>query len=97
MSIPATEVLEHVGSVMGVLGAVLLASNTKFSRFGWVGFMVSSVALTGFAYMIEAWSLLAMQFCFLATNGLGMYRWLIGPALQSRKLASSAQPTCPAS
>jgi hypothetical protein len=93
MAMPTTEILEHIGAVMGILGAVLLASNTRLSRYGWLGFMVSSLALTGFAYLIEAWSLLAMQSCFVATNGFGLWRWLVGPSLlRRRSLAMADHP-----
>ncbi|HGN3118582.1 TPA: hypothetical protein ACKRQV_006711 [Pseudomonas aeruginosa] len=74
-------VLECVGAISGIIGAALIASNTPVSSYGWIGYVISSVMLTGFALYIRAWWMLAMQLCFAATNTVGIWRWLIGPAL----------------
>lgn len=73
--------LELIGTIFGIAGAVLIAANIEISGYGWIGFAISSVTMTGFAYMIKAWGLLALQLCFCATNVLGLWRWLIQPAL----------------
>lgn len=74
-------VLECIGAVAGILGAALIASNTAFSGYGWIGFSISSVLLSGFAIYIRAWWMLSMQICFSITNAVGLWRWLIEPAL----------------
>ena len=35
--------LEWTGAALGLLGAFLLATNSRFSRFGWVAFLVSNM------------------------------------------------------
>lgn len=81
----AISTLEAIGTCFGAAGAFLLASNTSWSRYGWIGFGISNFALMGFAYGIQAWGLLLLQVCFCATNALGMWRWLISPALAAKR------------
>lgn len=80
---------EYLGTFAGIVGALLIATNTRHSKYGWIGFSVSSVFLTAFAVQIEAWGLLLLQICFCCTNALGTYRWLIAPARTSSKAGKS--------
>jgi hypothetical protein len=66
--------LEILGSVAGLAGAFLLATNTSISRWGWVLFLVANVALIGFSIGIERVWLLIQQMGFMATSLLGLYR-----------------------
>lgn len=77
---------EWAGTFFGVSGAALIAARTDISAYGWLAFAASSILLTFFAYRIRAWGLLLLQLCFCCTNGLGLWRWLIEPALASGAL-----------
>lgn len=68
------DALEIAGTFMGLLGAFLLATNTSFSRYGWLAFLLANLALIGFALGIERYWLLAQQVGFMATSILGLYR-----------------------
>lgn len=76
-------VLELVGAVFGIGGALVIALKIQGFEFGWVAFVISSVALTLFAYRIKAWWLLAQQVFFMATNTIGVWNWLILPAIKA--------------
>lgn len=67
--------LEWVGALCGVLGALIIASNTRLSPWGWWLFLMSSVSLCGYAVLAEAWGLLLLNCCFVFTNLLGLLRW----------------------
>lgn len=41
------DALEIAGTVMGLLGAFLLATHTSFSRYGWLAFLLANFALIG--------------------------------------------------
>jgi hypothetical protein len=69
-----TRHLERIGACVGLFGAVLLASNTSVSKYGWVAFLVANFAVIGFARGINARWLLAQQLGFAATSCLGIYR-----------------------
>ena len=69
-----TDVLEWSGAIAGLLGAFLLATHTKVSRYGWLAFFVANLCLIGFALMIERYGLLLQQLGFCFTSVLGLYR-----------------------
>ncbi len=66
--------LEWAGSLTSLLGAFLLATHTRVSRYGWLAFLVANIALVGFAFGIERNGLLLQQLGFMATSVLGAYR-----------------------
>lgn len=66
--------LEIAGTAFGLIGAFLLATNTRISRYGWIAFLLANVALVGFAIGIERYWLLAQQVGFTATSLLGLVR-----------------------
>ena len=65
---------EWSGSIAGLLGAFLLATNTRVSRYGWVAFAVANVAMIAMALLNELHGLLLQQLGFMATSTLGLYR-----------------------
>lgn len=76
-------VLEWVGCLVGLLGAFLLATNTSFSRYGWIAFLIANLAMIGLAILIGRWGLLVQQLGFTATSLLGLYRTKLWPSFVS--------------
>lgn len=72
-------IFEWMGCAFGVAGALLLASNTSWSRYGWTLFLVSNMFWIGYAVMGDAHGLLLQQAVFTGTSLLGVYRWLLRP------------------
>jgi hypothetical protein len=66
--------LEWTGSILGLLGAFVLATSTGMSRYGWIAFLAANIAMIGFAYGIGRYGLLVQQLGFMATSLLGIYR-----------------------
>ena len=75
------EIFETIGAVLGVLGAGLLATNTRASGWGYALFLASNGALLAFGYLAEHWRFVAMQLVFTGTSLLGLWRWVIAPRL----------------
>lgn len=73
--------LEFIGAGSGIFGALVIASNTAYSPYGWIAFLISSVSLAFFAVHCRTWGLLSLQVCFCATNLIGLWQWLISPSL----------------
>lgn len=67
-------VFEWTGALLGLLGAFILATNTRFSRWGWVAFLGANVAMVCFAAAISAHGLLVQQLGFTLSSLLGLYR-----------------------
>lgn len=76
------DLLGWAGAVTGVLGAFLLAIRSKYSKWGWVSFLVSNAFWLGFALESETTSLLIQTMAFTATTLLGLWQWIIKPALR---------------
>lgn len=69
-----TQLFEWSGSLLGLLGAFLLATHSSLSRYGWYAFLAANVAMICFALQIQAWGLLLQQVGFTATSLLGIHR-----------------------
>ncbi len=67
--------MDWSGCTLGLIGAFLLAANTRFSRWGWVAFLLSNVAWLGYAVHTSAWALLLQQAGFTITSLIGLHRW----------------------
>ena len=67
-------VFEWSGSILGLIGAFLLATNSRFSKYGWIFFLLANFAMLAFALSISAWGLLIQQIGFTATSVLGIIR-----------------------
>ncbi len=87
-------IAEWVGTIFGVAGAALIACNTKHSPWGWWLFLVSSLSLCGYAVMQQAWGLLMLHGCFVATNLTGLIRvWLPHFKASGASQAATAEPS----
>jgi nicotinamide riboside transporter PnuC len=78
-------VFEWTGTAMGILGSVMVSSKTRFSPYGWIAFLVSSLSLARFGFMTGAYGLLTLEIVFVCTNVLGLWRWLLSPYIESTK------------
>ena len=68
------DIFEWIGALSGLLGAFLLATHTKLSRYGWIAFLVANLALIFFSFGIGRFGLLLQQVGFMATSLLGIHR-----------------------
>lgn len=68
--------LGWLGSILGLIGAAMLATNSPISGYGWFAFLLSNVVWIYYGFKTRTHSLLAMQVGFIGTSLLGMYRWL---------------------
>jgi hypothetical protein len=75
---------EWTASILGLLGAFLLATNSRISRYGWVVFLIANVAMIAFAIKVEAHGLLLQQLGLMGTNLLGLYRVGLWPEMRGK-------------
>lgn len=71
--------LEWGGCATGVLGALLLALNNRYSSWGFVSFLISNFCWIAFGVITKAEGLVVMQIAFTATSLLGLYKWFWVP------------------
>lgn len=74
-NIPLLSFLEWSGSLTGLLGAALLASNSRFSGWGFICFLLSNIAWGWFGVMTGTHGILVMQVGFTLTSLVGIWRW----------------------
>ena len=65
---------EWSGALFGLLGSFLLATHSRWSRYGWLAYLAANLAMGTFAATIGAYGLLVQQLGFTATTVLGLYR-----------------------
>jgi len=68
--------LKWLGTVAGILGALLIAANILISGWGFVLFLVSSLSWTAAGLVMRDRPLVALNATFTAINVLGIVRWL---------------------
>ena len=83
-----SDFLQYLGAATGMLGALLLALNNSYSKYGYVTYTVSNIAWVWFAVRTGVAGLLVMQGFFFVTTMLGLWKWF--PSLRLR-LAAAAQ------
>jgi hypothetical protein len=66
--------LEWAGSLLGLLGACLLATHSRVSRYGWIAFLAANITMIAFAFGIDRYGLLIQQTGFMGTSLLGLHR-----------------------
>lgn len=84
MAIDTVTALEWVGSVLGVIGAILMARNSAMSPLAYPLWTLSSFALVLFALMTHHAGLLLKESAFTAINLVGVWRWVIRPRYAAR-------------
>lgn len=73
------DALQWLGCATGASGALLLATKTKYSGYGFILFLISNLFWTAYGFAIHAPGLIVMQGIFTITSVIGIYRWLIKP------------------
>lgn len=69
--------LKYIGEIGGIVGALMVATNTDLSAYGYIFFTSSSVAWTITAFFMKEWSLMRMSLVFTVINFFGLYQWFI--------------------
>jgi hypothetical protein len=67
-------VFEWSGCILGVLGAFLVATHTRASRYGWLAFLAANLAMIAFAVNARHIGLLVQQLAFTGSSLLGLHR-----------------------
>ena len=69
--------MEWVGTILGILGSILFAANTEFTKYAWLVFLGSNIIWIIYGSKRKLWALVAMQVGYLIIDGIGAYRWFI--------------------
>ena len=75
------QILQWAGCGTGVLGAILLATKTKWSGYGFLLFLASSVFWMAYGVVTHTEGLITQQVVFTLTSLAGIWKWLVEPPL----------------
>lgn len=82
------------GFLFGICGALLLmVKSSRFAPWGWVLYLASNVSWIAYSSLTSQMILLAQTLCFTATSFIGIWTWLIAPAIRAQKRAVHADKT----
>ena len=68
-------VCEITGSVLAMIYALLIASNTGNEILGFSLLLISALLFAGWGYMDKRWAFFALQFFYAASAIIGLFRW----------------------
>lgn len=71
--------LEALGAYTGIVGAVLLATRSRYMAWVYPLWIVSGISLTVWAILTGAASLRNMQAIYTVISMVGVYNWLLKP------------------
>jgi nicotinamide riboside transporter PnuC len=71
------EVIGIIGAFFGILGAALLAIHNRYSRWGWVAYVVSNFAWIFYGTKTDASPLVVQMGFFTLISFVGIYRWFV--------------------
>ncbi len=73
--------LEIFAAALGLLGCGLLATKGRWAGWGFVAFLASNLAWLAFSYAHGHWAMLAQQVGFTGSSLVGIWCWLVVPAV----------------
>ena len=71
--------IELISALMGMIGALLLATRSRFAGWAFVLWLISNVGWIIFGAGNQHVFFIVQQVVFTATSLIGIYRWLIAP------------------
>ncbi|WOI45882.1 nicotinamide mononucleotide transporter [Acidovorax sp. BLS4] len=79
------QLAEIMGAALGLVGTVLLATRGRWAGWGFAIYLASNAAWLLFAYDLAHWGLFVQQIGFTITSLIGIWTWIVRPALRRRE------------
>ena len=70
-----TNICEFSGSVLAMVYAILIASNTGNETLGFSLLLISAIVFAIWGYIDKRWTFLALQFFYASSALIGLIRW----------------------
>ena len=71
------DALEYVGAFFAITGSLWLALKCKGHQYGWILFLIASVALAAFFLNKGHYAAFVMELVFVGTNLIGVKNWIL--------------------
>lgn len=79
--------LEYGGAAAGIVGTILIATNTAWSKWAWPVWVLSSSAVATVAASEGLYGIAGQQAFYTLMNIFGVWRWIIRPQMTPTRLA----------
>lgn len=86
------QLIEILSATLGLLGAALLASRSRWAGWAFVAWLISNIGWIVFGAGNQHWFFIAQQIGFTITSVLGIWTWLVHPALRDAKQEATHYP-----
>ena len=84
--------VEVLSAALGLLGAFLLATRSRYAGLAFVAWFVSNIGWLIFGARHDHWFFFAQQIGFTVTSVLGIWNWLVHPALRDAEQEATHEP-----
>lgn len=68
-------IFEVTGSILAMIYALLIASNTGNETLGFSLLLISALLFAAWGYLDKRWAFLALQFFYAVSAIIGLIRW----------------------
>ena len=69
------DLLQYSGAFFGIIGGIMVASNTKYSKWGFVYSTIASIILSVWCFASREWGYFALNLVYFGIDTFGVYRW----------------------
>lgn len=76
--------IEIIAAFFGLSGTLLLATKSQWAGWGFVAFLGSNAGWLAFAWQHNHQAMFIQQIGFTISSLLGIWKWLIEPAIEAR-------------
>lgn len=73
--------IECLAAIFGILGTLVLATKGRWAGWGFVAFLASNAGWLAFSYAHAHWFMFAQQVGFTVSSLIGVWVWIIRPAI----------------
>ena len=84
--------VEMLSAGLGLLGAILLATKSRYAGLAFVAWFVSNLGWLIFGAHNDHWFFFVQQIGFTVTSVLGIWNWLVNPALRQAQAEDEGAP-----
>jgi len=70
------DILQYSGAFFGIVGGIMVASNTKYTKYGFIYSTIASLILSLWCFYSREWGYFVLNLVYLSIDTFGVYRWL---------------------
>jgi len=69
------DILQYTGAFFGIIGGLMVASNTRYTKYGFIHSTIASILLSIWCFISREWRYFVLNLVYLCIDIFGVYRW----------------------